>query len=336
MKIKKALTALAVVVAICIIFIYPDEIKSGIINGLSLCAEVTIPSMFIFAVIANFAAESEAARLISLPFSFIFAPLFNIPKQTVYAVIMSFLSGYPIGAAGVAKLYSSGEIDRSTANRMLAFCVNASPPTVIVAIGGLLGSYTYGWIIFCSHITASVLIGVVTARFSRAPIAASKRNIGSASAADCFVNATASACHQMIAISGYVVMFCAISEVIGEKFSILLEVTSGAKSAISMGAGAPSIAGLIGFGGIAVICQVMSAAKDIASLSEIIFTRIANGVLSAAICTALLKLVGNETEVISNLGANEAYIGLVTPSVTVAMLSMAAVFLATVQQKKLN
>lgn len=336
MKLKRAIISAVVAASAAAIFIYPDEIKSGVIEGLALCAEVIIPSMFIFAVLANFAAESGAARLIALPVSYLFSPLFKIPKNAVYAVIMSFISGYPVGAAGVARLYKNGEIDRSTAVRMLSFCVNASPPTVIVAIGGLLGSYKIGWIMYGSHILASILIGAVTAVFIKMPEIKKTVPTKQKSPAECFVNATAEACSQMMAISGFVVFFCAVMSVIGDKspyLTAVLEVTSGAKLLAASGASVPIIAGLIGFGGIAVICQVMSIAKGIASLTELLFERVANGVLTTAICTACLKLFGESIDAMSNIAGNSVRLSIVAAPATAAMLAMAATFLAALRQK---
>ncbi len=327
---------LTVLLSIAMIFLFAQEVKHGVINGLTLCAEVIIPSMFIFAVVADFAAESGVASVISRPLSYIFSPLFKIPKNAAGAIIMSFLSGYPIGAAGVAKLYKRNEIDRDTATRMLFICINAAPPTVIVAIGGLLGSYTLGRIIYLSHILASLITGIVIARFAKMPKSNGTVKAKHKSVADSLVNATANACSQMLTVSGYVVLFSAISAVLSSKapyLSAILEVTGGTAFMIKSGVAVPIIAGFIGFGGIAVICQVMSICKGIASPMELLFMRASNGVVTAAICALILKLNSYDVQTMSNLGAVNAQLGIVAAPVTVTMLIMSATFLSTLRQK---
>ncbi len=338
MKAKKIIRAVAisigVIAATAAIFIFSSEIKDGIISGLSICAEIIIPSMFIFAVIANFAADSGAAEIISYPLSFVFSPLFKIPRSAAYAVAISFISGYPVGAMGVARLYKSGEIDKPTASRMLAICSNASPPAVIVAIGGILGSYKLGAILFFSQILASVAIGISMAIFAKKPANSQKHSFRLTSVADCFVNAVSEASAQMLAISSYVVIFSAVGTILQNKLyiTVLLEVTSGAATAIKAGAPLPVIAGLIGFGGFSVICQIASIARDFSSYGEILFSRAANAIVAAAICTAMLKLSGDSLEVVSNLGAASLQLGIVTIPATIAMLIMSAVFLACFRQ----
>ncbi len=332
---------LSVIAAIAAIFIYPQQIRKGVSDGLILCAEVVIPSMFIFAVVANFAAESGAAELISKPFSVALSPLLKIPKSAAYAVIMSFFSGYPVGAAGVARLFNDGKIDKPTAERMLAFCSNASPTMVIIAIGsGLLGDMSIGWIIYLSHIAASLLIGAVFALFTtKSSITTNPTSIQKKSIAEAFTVSTADACNQMLIICAYVVLFCAVGEILRDRLPIalaVLEVTSGAKWAADKGASAPIIAGITAFGGISVICQIMSVARKITSTAVVFFERVANGIITAAICTAAMKLINKSTEVISNLGEATARFGVVTVPVTLSMLIMAATFLAAIRPKNLK
>ncbi len=336
-KIKTAACIAALCVAVILIFIYPEQIKQGVTDGLTMCAEVVIPSMFVFAVVANFAAESGAARIISHPFGVILSPLLKIPRNASSAVMMSFISGYPVGAAGVARLRRDGSIDSDTAERMLAICVNASPTMVIVAIGGgLLGDITLGWIMYLSHIAASLLIGSVWARFAKAPNETHCVNIHRISVAEAFVTSTADACSQMLAICTYVVLFCAIGAVCklyAPFTAAILEVTSGAKWAVSNGISVPIISGITAFGGLSVICQVMSIARGIASPAVILFSRLANGIVTSAICTGIMRLSERDTEVISNLGTSTTQFGIVTVPATLSMLAMAATFLATVRQK---
>lgn len=336
-KALKLITAAAVCTAIAVLFIFPVAARQGIINGLDLCAKIVIPSLFPFMVLAGFTAESGAANTISKPLSLIFSSLFRIPECASCAVLLSFISGYPVGAAGIAKLYNSGIIDRRTAERMLAFCVNAGPAMIIIAVGGgMLGDTIAGWILYVSHIAASVIIGAVWARFAKRCEEPPHRPTAAPSLADAFVNATSSACVSMLTICGYVTLFSSIIELtntFAPWFAVFAEVTCGAKLAADSGLSVPLISAILGFGGISVMCQVSAMSEGLIRMPVLLFTRCMHAGLSYLICGGLLRLFNRPMEVISNLGSAAADFSIITVPLSLSMLIMATTFLFAIQHK---
>ena len=238
---------------------------------------------------------------------------------------------------GSAKLYNSGIIDRRTAERMLAFCVNAGPAMIIIAVGGgMLGDTIAGWILYASHIAASVIIGAVWARFAKRCEEPSDNSASAPSLADAFVNATSSACVSMLTICGYVTLFSSIIELtntFAPWFAVFAEVTCGAKLAADSGLSVPLISAILGFGGISVMCQVSAMSEGLIRMPVLLFTRCMHAGLSYLICGGLLRLFNRPMEVISNLGSAAADFSIITVPLSLSMLVMATTFLFAIQHK---
>ncbi len=163
--IKKIIPALLSAGAITALLLFGADISQGVRCGLAVCGEVVIPSLFPFMVLANFIASGNGADYLSKPFSGAVKWLFRLPEKAVASVLLSFIGGYPVGAALASKLYTRREITLCDAECMLTFAVNASPAMVIFAVGnGMLGSAQLGSLLYGVHILAAVINGIVFSR----------------------------------------------------------------------------------------------------------------------------------------------------------------------------
>ena len=68
-------------------------------------------------------------------------PLFRLPGQAAGALVLGLVGGYPIGARTAAELYRQGELTRSEALRLLAFCNNSNPVFLVSVLGA--GVFTH-------------------------------------------------------------------------------------------------------------------------------------------------------------------------------------------------
>ncbi len=302
MKPLRILNAVLCCLAVTVLLTSSAAAVQGIRQGLLICGEVVIPSLFPFMVLAGFIARSGAADTLSAPLKKVICPLFKVPASACAVVVLSVVSGYPTGAALVSRLAAQGEIDRKTAARMLTFCVNAGPAMVVIAVGEcMLGSVAVGWVLFACHIAASVIIGVVGARF--APKQAGKRGKAATEPiASAFVNATAEASTQMIMICGLVALFSSVSVLLPNNAAFLMplvEVTQGVKLLADSGKSAVAICAALGFSGACVICQVLSVSKGLISIGALVLSRVIHAVLSGLLCTVALKLIPISLETMS-------------------------------------
>lgn len=314
---KRQLASLLPVMAsgiACLLIISKSAVASqGIINGLKICSNIIIPSLFPFMVFSSFVVKSgiytKIGRFFGKPVKFIF----NLPSCASGAVIMGFIGGYPIGLSMTAELFSMGAIEEKQAKRLALFTVNAGPAFIISAVGeAVYHSKNIGYILFASIVLASLTVGIATGIFSRikgekaaekSP-SQSKEKISSA-----FVSATESASRAILSICIWVVTFGAITAFVKslgftEKTSVMLcgilEVTGGC----TMAAGVFPIsvtALLIAFSGFCIFFQLMPNLTKIGiKFHSFLLSRVACAVLAFVYCEILTGIFHDSVQVFSN------------------------------------
>ena len=332
-KIRRLVNVTLCCVGLVMLFTSSSQIAEGIRDGLMLCAQVVIPSLFPFMVMSEFASRTGALSFLLRPITKLLSPLFRLPRQACEGVLFSFFSGYPTGACLVSRLLKNGVIDSATAARMMTYCVNAGPAMIVFAVGGcLLGSVKVGWILLTCHLAASVIIGVVTARFSAKTKPTPDKPTQTEGLADAFVNSTAASCQQMLTICGFVTLFSAVMSALPKEAGPLfplIEVTRGCEWLAKSGFGAPVIAAALGFGGLSVIFQVMRMSQGCISFVRLILSRLCHAALSFAVCAILIHLCPSVIETASNgVTVLAGYRATMIPC-TLAMLLTASTMLWT-------
>jgi len=337
---KKFGLAALVCGAVFLLFAYPKEIQKGIGDGLELCGGIIIPSLFPFMALAGFISRTGAAKILAKPLEWVVPTLFRIPKEASGTVLLSLIGGYPVGASSVAMLCAEGYVDRKSGSRMLTFCANAGPAMAVVAVGkGLLGNIYAGWIIYFSHIAAAFVTGWIFARFAP-PVLKTKSQFAHKyqSLPNAFVGAVSDASLQMLTVCGYVTLFSALTALLKsrdlEPLCALAEVTCGTKWAAQSGMSAAILCAILSFGGFSVMCQISSLSHGIIRFRRLFISRILNGVLGWAICSAAIKLLPQSMQVLSNTGGKGVWIFPLSLPLSISMLVMAAVFLCTVGHKE--
>ena len=81
---KTTLTICSIVFAVK----FSPQCRDGIINGLSLCMTVLIPSLFVFMVIAQYVANDKVTDLFGRLFSPITTKLLKLPKESSTVLLL--------------------------------------------------------------------------------------------------------------------------------------------------------------------------------------------------------------------------------------------------------
>lgn len=363
--IKKIILALAAVGGIVVLVICGADISAGVRCGLSVCGEVVIPSLFPFMVLANMILATGASDVLGKPLSFITCPIFRLPKVTAAPILLSYISGYPVGASIAARLHKQNRISRDDAERMLTFTVNSSPAMAIFAVGlGMLGSIRYGIILYCTHAAASFLTGIIFTRlilksgkntghcsFSRkVRKKSSNKNSDSTKInevykntclpqkvnfADVFVNATADAASAMINICGCVILFAGITSALNNFtwLAAILEVTVGCRYA--SGLGLPLVAAVLGFGGLSVIFQILTLSKGLIRPLVLLASRLTHSLISYFICLAVIRLLPDKLiQVLSTGTPSVIHTVNITAPVSAALLLLTTVVMWSAKSAK--
>ena len=144
---------------------FPDVSAAAAREGVTLCLQTVLPSLFPFFVLSSLLVQSDVPRLLSRAMAGVMYPLFGVSGAGASALILGLLGGYPVGARTVAELYGRGEIARDEAEQLLAFCNNSGPGFFLGVCGtAVFGSARAGMYLYLIHVGAALVTGVLLRR----------------------------------------------------------------------------------------------------------------------------------------------------------------------------
>lgn len=331
-------------IGVCLI-IYPQKTAEGIKSGFLLLGNNLIPALFPFMVLSSYISESNIAEMISKLFEKAFKFLFRTSGYGVVPLTLGLLGGYPVGAKIVSEFYASKKISQNDAGRLLYWCINPSPAFAITAVGTfMLGNTQSGFILYISCLLSSLTIGFFCRFISDNEIPVTEKEQQSLKE-NSFVKSVSKGSEGMFAICGWVLTFCvliSLCDALNPPYTISTiiksvgEVTTGCKSAISSGLSLPVIAGLLGFGGFAVICQCASYTSLCkVKIKYLVCSRLINSALSAIYCSFILKLFPQSEATSVVIGTNTLSFTLHhSIGATLILLIMCVVLILEVDNRK--
>ena len=306
--------------------VWPETAMSAMRDGLNLCGNVILPSLFPFFVLSALVVELGMSRCLGRLLEPVMAPLFRVNGACASALALGFLGGYPVGARTAISLYQSGQCSRTETERLLAFCNNCGPAFILGVVGaGVFGSGQVGLLLYLGHLAASLLVGLVF-RFYKPGEAPRCRNKQAAqfqtvSISAAFTHSVTGALQSTLNICAFILFFTVairiltlsgflttlsaglsglfapfgLSQIWAERLLTgLLELSSGV-SALTDGtmSGRMSMAAfMLGWAGVSVHCQVMAFLGDSGlSLRTYLAGKLLHGVLSAAIVGGMARLL---------------------------------------------
>lgn len=272
-KFMKSLTGLAMLWLVAVLIIFPKECINSGLDGVFLCLDTVIPSLFPFFVCSKIITGLGMLRPLEKILSPVMRPLFGVSGKGSLPFVMGILSGYPVGASCVADLYARGECGKEECEKLLAFCNNSGPLFILGAVGtGMLNSPVLGRYLYLIHIISAIITGLIfkfyktkTKGMAELPPTPQKDYI------KVIVDAFESATENMLSVCGFVVFFCVFGGAL-RKMGIspivhgLFEISGGVREISNMGVGLtmriPWISAVIAFSGVSVILQVLNIVKD--------------------------------------------------------------------------
>ena len=315
---------------------FPGEMARGVRDGLTLCGAALIPSLFPFFVLCSFVTRSGLAAASGVRAERFMRKLFRLPGASFGAVLLGLCGGYPVGMRMTAQLYAQGRLTDDEAERMSLFCVCAGPAFVVGTVGAsMLGSRACGRILFTSLTLSALAVGLLL-RFaaedggSRAAAPVRPERLAHSLCA-----AVADAGEAMLSVCAWVLLFsgvCAVTARLPDAaalpFRCLLEAANGCRAAAESGLPLPVFAAILGFGGLAVQCQVLPYATSVgARLSRFWAFRAVAAALSACFCIALLRVFPQAQPVLLVRGGAVLRPVSASAPASAALLTAAAVFI---------
>lgn len=262
-------------------------------DALVLCIRTVIPSVF------PIAAAGGILTCMAPPPHFICrlpARLFSLSDESVGVLLISLVSGFPVGAMLASRLLEVGKIDGEEAARLCCYTNNASAAFLVGTVGeGFFGSAKIGWILWLSSMLASLTLALIMGRRARKTWRERRKQMEKGSGHEnllptpgALARSVASTGLGMLKLSAFVVFFAVFCTFLEECLELLLpdrilfryvkaacycffEITGGlrALSALSI----PTVlqtalAGIVtGFGGLSVFFQCMAAGDAPSALS---------------------------------------------------------------------
>lgn len=331
------------------VLLAPQTAANGVRDGLTLCGQVVIPSLFPFLALSSFVVQSGLALRAGRLLRPLTRGIFRLPGTAGGAIFMSLIGGYPIGARMTAQLLDASLITKKQAQRMLLFCVNSGPAFLISAVGAAMLQSRRAGLILCASLTASaLLIGFFSRFFAANEPGSACQSPGSecqlpASASQALVDAAAQGCAGIVSICVWVILFSCISALLGLLplpgalrllMQCFLEVTSGCAAAAGR-VPLPVLALVLGWGGVCVHCQVLRDVRQTGlSLLRFFCGRAANGLLACLISEGLFRLFPCDAAVFSNhvRALPEAFAA--SAPVAAGMLFMCALLILEVEGRR--
>ena len=131
-------------------------------NGLELCGNMIVPSLFPFFVLSSLVVDLGLAGYLGRLLEGAMRPLFRVNGACACALALGFIGGYPVGARTAISLYQNGMCTRTEAQRLLAFCNNSGPAFILGVVGaGVFASSRAGVLLCLAHALASVCVGIL-------------------------------------------------------------------------------------------------------------------------------------------------------------------------------
>ena len=203
---------LALFCAIAALIMFPGESILAARNGLALCRNVIIPSLFPFFVLSTLVVETGMTRRLGRLLEPVMRPVFNVGGNCVAAFALGFIGGYPVGAKTVITLYENGECTKTEAERLLSFCNNSGPAFIFGVVGaGVFSSGAVGLVLYLAHTAASLIVGIIFRNWGKsAPRHVQRKKTHTPpvrTLSDAFTDSVKSSFQSTINICGFVIFF---------------------------------------------------------------------------------------------------------------------------------
>ena len=192
------------------LLLYPAEAAQAVRDGLVICGTSVIPALFPFFVLTKFFLGGKRSHTSGKASEAVMRRCFGLGGACMSPLLLSFVGGYPIGAASVAEQYRSGRISKDEAERLLLFCNNSGPAFFLGVIGTVvLSSVKAGLVLYAAHVLAALCCGALLRE--NTPRSAVLRKLQPAEPAEGgFLQAVSSSCSALLQISGLILFFSVV------------------------------------------------------------------------------------------------------------------------------
>lgn len=288
--------------------IFP-HFSTFVTDGIKLYFACVLPTLFPYLFITAVLSSLSVTKKISKVFSPITSKLFLVNGCVGYALLLSVMSGYPVGAKMVSDLKNNGYLSTTEAQRASTFCSTPSPMFLIASVGAItFNNKNLGAVAFAVTLLSALITGIIFSFYHRKEKPITPTPITNGEKNDLFFDSVYSAVISVLVVGGIITLFYTFTEILlffkllapiesivnylfgnqlfGKGIALgLFECTKGLKGLAVSGASAksllPIICALCSFGGLSVIFQSISYLKKAKlKTAPFVFSKLLSAVIS--------------------------------------------------------
>lgn len=162
LKLKQIILPICVYTFTIFLILFSSSNLSAAKNGLSLWSFSVVPSLLPFFIATELLGYTNIITILGNFLNKFMRPIFNVPGEGAFALLMGIISGYPMGAKIVSNFKSQGICTNEECERLLAFTNNSGPLFIIGTVGvSLFSSSQIGLKLFVVHLISCLLVGFI-------------------------------------------------------------------------------------------------------------------------------------------------------------------------------
>ena len=229
---KNFISILFLIFTICLILFSSSNIKATK-SGLKLWANSVVPSLLPFFIATELLSYTNIPNMFSKIFTPIMKPIFNISGSGAFAIMMGWLSGYPVGAKIAVNFREKNICSKEECERLLSFTNNSGPLFIIGTCGiSLFGDTLIGFLLIITHLLASLTVGIIFRfwkkssntyiNYNTSTSENKLQNVSFSNLGEILGNSIKSAINTILMIGGFVVLFSVIISILNSSKTVNL------------------------------------------------------------------------------------------------------------------
>lgn len=144
-------------------------------NGLYLWFNILLPSLLPFFILSELFIESGLVQYFGRLLGPIMKPIFRVSGEGSFPLVMSFVSGYPVGAKLTSRLRTLNLISKVEGDRLITLASTSGPLYILGAVlTGMLAMPNLTGLMLIPHYLSAITVGIV---FSHLPNWSKKKYI---------------------------------------------------------------------------------------------------------------------------------------------------------------
>ena len=222
-KLKSLILPCIICIFIFSLLIYSKSNLTAAKSGLLLWANSVLPSLLPFFIATELLGYTNIVPLCGKLLNKLMRPIFNVPGEGAFALLMGIISGYPVGAKIVANLKEQKLCTKIEAERLIAFTNNSGPLFIIGTVGvGMFYSPSIGLILFITHSLACLTVGFLfrwwgkskEKKFRNSTYSIDSSTLSFCNLGEVLSKSIISSINTVLMIGGFVVLFSIIISIL--------------------------------------------------------------------------------------------------------------------------